>query len=117
MHLKKDMLMLSTLPMLLQGLKNNLGLKMKQFEMDCYEVRETDGGGTNYDAHVCFVSSLSLADAVCAKQKGWRHHSKYTKTYTIFETIEEIEANSKANLRKSALAKLTNLEKEALGLK
>jgi hypothetical protein len=30
--------------------------------------------------------------------------------------MEEIEANSKANLRKSALAKLTNLEKEALGL-
>lgn len=88
---------------------------MKQFEMDCYEVREADGGGMS-DSHVCYVSNAKLAEAVCAKQKGYRTHRAHKKLYTVFDTMEEIEANSKANLRKSALAKLTNLEKEALGL-
>ena len=88
---------------------------MKQFEMDCFEVREADGGGIS-DNHVCFVGNALLAEAICAKQKGYRSYRKYDKLYTVFDTMEEIEANSKANLRKSALAKLTNLEKEALGL-
>ena len=88
---------------------------MKQFEMDCYEVTESDGGGM-HSSHLCYVSTLALANEVAAQSGGWRTASKYTKLITIFDTMEEIEANSKANLRKSALAKLTNLEKEALGL-
>ena len=88
---------------------------MKQFEMDCYEVTETDGGGMRSN-HVAFVSSLTLANDMVAKSKGWRSHSKYTKLITIFDTLEEIESNSKEALRKSALAKLTNLEIQALGL-
>ena len=88
---------------------------MKQFEMDCYEVREADGGGMS-DNHVCYVSSDVLAEQIVAKQKGYRSYRKYTKLHTIFDTMEEVEANTKSALRKSALAKLTNLEKEALGL-
>ena len=88
---------------------------MKQFEMDCYEVREADGGGM-HDNHVCYVGNAALAEALVAKSKGYRSYRKYDKLYTVFDTMEEIEANSKANLRNSALAKLTNLEKEALGL-
>jgi hypothetical protein len=88
---------------------------MKQFEMDCYEVREADGGGMS-DNHVCFVSNAKLAEAVCAKQKGYRNHRAYKKLYTIFDTMEEIEANSKSALRKAGLAKLSTAEKEALGL-
>ena len=89
---------------------------MKQFEIGCYEVTESDGGGMHSN-HLMYVSSMELADKMVSKSKGWRTASKYTKLITIFDTMEEIEANSKANLRKSALAKLTNLEKEALGLK
>ena len=88
---------------------------MKQFEMDCYEVREADGGGM-HDNHVCYVSSAVLAEQIVAKQKGYRNYRKYTKTLTIFDTMEEVEANTKSALRKSGMAKLTNLEKEALGL-
>jgi hypothetical protein len=88
---------------------------MKQFEIDCYEVKESDGGGMHSN-HLMYVSSMELADKMVSKSKGWRTASKYTKLITIFDTMEEIEANSKSNLRKSALAKLTNLEKEALGL-
>jgi FPC/CPF motif-containing protein YcgG len=88
---------------------------MKQFEIDCYEVTESDGGGMHSN-HVAYVSNKELADKLVSKSKGWRNASKYTKLITIFDTMEEVEANSKANLRKSALAKLTNLEKEALGL-
>ncbi len=80
-----------------------------------HQSTEINGGGMHSN-HLMYVSSVELADKVVAKSKGWRTVSKYTKLITIFDTMEEIEANSKANLRKSALAKLTNLEKEALGL-
>lgn len=88
---------------------------MKQYEIDCYEVSETDGGGMHSN-HIAYVSNKTLADELVAKSKGWRSHSKYKKLITVFDTMEEINANSKANLRNSALSKLTNLEKEALGL-
>lgn len=88
---------------------------MKQFKMDCFEVLEADGGGM-YDKHVCFVNSLVLADLMVAKSKSFRRHRRHMQTYTIFDTIEEVEANSKENLRKSGLAKLSTAEKEALGL-
>jgi hypothetical protein len=88
---------------------------MKQFEMDCYEVVEADGGGM-HDLHICFVGSSNLAETLVARSKGYRRYVKHNKTYTVFDTLEEVDANSKANLRKSGLAKLTNLEKEALGL-
>jgi len=88
---------------------------MKQFEIDCYEVTESDGGGMHSN-HIAYVSNKELADKLVSKSKGWRNMSKYTKLITIFDTMEEVEANSKANLRKSALAKLSNLEKEALGI-
>jgi hypothetical protein len=88
---------------------------MKQFEIDCYEVTEADGGGMHSN-HVAYVGNKALAEAMVAKSPNWRNMSKYTKLITIFDTMEEVEANSKANLRKSALAKLTNLEKEALGI-
>jgi acid phosphatase family membrane protein YuiD len=88
---------------------------MKQFEMDCYEVTEADGGGMHSN-HVAFVSTLALATELVNKSKGWRTSHPYKKVITIFDTMEEIEANSKANLRKSGLAKLTAAEREALGV-
>lgn len=88
---------------------------MKQFEMDCYEVSESDGGGMHSN-HVAYVSTAELADELVKKSQGWRSVRPYTKVITIFDTMEEIEANSKANLRKTGLAKLTAAEKQALGL-
>ena len=88
---------------------------MKQFEMDCYEVTESDDGGMRNN-HVAFVATIELADKIVDKSKGWRSHSKYKKLITIFDTIEEVDANSKSALRKAGLAKLSAAEKEALGL-
>ncbi len=88
---------------------------MKQFEMDCYEITEADGGGMHSN-HVCYVSNITLATQLVEKSKHWRSSSPYKKLITIFDTMEEIEANSKENLRKSAIAKLSRAEQEALGL-
>lgn len=88
---------------------------MKQFIMDCFEVTEADGGGMHSN-HVAYVSSKEVANQLVEKSKGWRSASPYKKVITVFDTMEELEANSKSNLRKSALAKLTAAEKEALGL-
>lgn len=88
---------------------------MKVFEMDCYEVRETDGGGMSSN-HIIYCSTKALADKVADKVKGWRTVNPYKKTIKVFETIEEIEENSVSELRKSALAKLTDAERKALGL-
>lgn len=87
---------------------------MKQFIMDCYEITES------YDRdsqHIAFVSNPSLAQKVVDKQKGYRSYRPYKKIITIFETAEEMEENSKQNLRKSALSKLTPAEIDALGIK
>lgn len=88
---------------------------MRQFEMDCYEVRESDSGGM-HETHVCYVSNPTLAQQLVDKSKGWRSYREYKKLITIFDTIEELDANSKENLRKSAIAKLSRAEREALGL-
>jgi hypothetical protein len=88
---------------------------MKVFEMDCYEVREADGGGMRTD-HIMYCSTRSLAEQVASRVKGWRSVVPYQKNIRIFDTIEEIDENSVANLRKSAIAKLTAAEREALGL-
>jgi len=87
---------------------------MKQFEVNCFEILETDSGDM-FDRHLCYVSSAELAKAIIAKN-SYRSYRKYSKLYTIFDTAEEIDANNIDNLRKSALAKLTTPEKEALGL-
>jgi hypothetical protein len=88
---------------------------MKIFEMDCYEVRETDGGGMRTD-HIMYCSTRTLAEEVANHVKGWRSVNAYKKTIKVFDTIEEVDENSVANLRKSAIAKLTAAEREALGL-
>ena len=86
---------------------------MKRFEMDCYEVTES------YDrdsTHIAYVSNTTLANNLVNKSAGYRSFREYKRVITIYDTMEEIEANSVANLRKSALAKLSEAEKKALGL-
>jgi hypothetical protein len=89
---------------------------MKRFELDCYEVRESDGGGMS-DYHIAYCSTLMLAQKLADQVKGWRNVHPYKKVFTVFDDMEEVEANSKANLRKSGLAKLSAAEKGALGIK
>lgn len=86
---------------------------MKTFEMDCFEVTESYDRDTT---HIAFVSSRSLAISIQQISKAYRSVKEYKKTITIFDTMEEVEANTVNNIRKSALAKLTPKEREVLGL-
>lgn len=88
---------------------------MKRFEMDCIEVTEADGGGMSSN-HIAYVSTQALADILVSRSKGWRSSSPYKKVITVYETIEEVDNNTKAALIRSAKAKLSPAELQALGL-
>lgn len=86
---------------------------MKEFLIECFEVTES------YDRDsklVAYVSTKELATALVAKSKCYRTSSAYKKLIVVFDTMEEIEANTKEALIKSAKAKLTPAERQALGL-
>lgn len=86
---------------------------MKQYVIDCYRVDES----YDRDSHtVALVSHLNLAIALVDQQQGYRSYSEHKQTITIFDSMEEIIANSKENLIKSARNKLTAAEREALGI-
>jgi hypothetical protein len=51
------------------------------------------------------------------KNRNYMGKQRVRKNYVIFECLEEVAQYSKENLRKSALAKLSDLEIEALGIK
>jgi len=85
---------------------------MKQYEIDCFEVVES------YDRDVtsiAYVSNKKLADLL-VDNSPYRTVSPYKKCIIVFDTIEEFNENSKENLRKSGLAKLSPAERQALGL-
>lgn len=85
---------------------------MKQYNIDCYEV--TESYGRKYT--VALVSNINLAIALVDKQKGYRSYSEHKQTITIFDSMQEIIANSRENLIKSAKSKLTPAEREVIGI-
>jgi hypothetical protein len=86
---------------------------MKQYEIDCYKVTES----YDRDSHVvAYVSNRGLAQILVNRQTGYRSYSEHKQVITIFDSIDEIDANSTANLIKSAKSKLTAAEIAALGL-
>lgn len=89
---------------------------MIQHSIDCWEVYES------YDrdsSHVAYFSTETLANQFINthKNRNYMGKNRHHKNYVIFERLDEIEKFSKEALKKSALAKLTDLEKEALGIK
>ena len=78
---------------------------MKTFEMDCFEVTESDGDGVR-SHRVAFVSNESVAKELADRSKGWRRYEKYKQLLVVFDTIDEFDANTKEALRKSAIAAL-----------
>lgn len=89
---------------------------MKQISIECWEVYSSYDRDTT---HMAYFDTEDLAIAFIHQHANRNYMSKniHRKNYVIFESIEEMDEYSKVNLRKSGLAKLTNLEKEALGLK
>jgi hypothetical protein len=88
---------------------------MKTFEIDCFEVRESDGDGRG-DHHVCYCANNTLAQKIAGRNNGWRSAEKYKQELNVCETEEEFDGRAKAALRKSAIAKLSKAEREALGV-
>jgi hypothetical protein len=89
---------------------------MIKYSIDCWEVYES------YDrdsTHVAYFATESLANQFISghKNKNYFGKNRNRRNIVIFESLEEVVEYSKENLRKSALAKLTDLEKEALGIK
>lgn len=61
----------------------------------------------------------NLADAMALSNEKGRYYSvgnKETKSFTIFESFKEYEDWKADSVRRTALAKLTNAERLALGL-
>lgn len=89
---------------------------MIKTSVDCWEVVESyDRAST----HVAYFTTEALAVAFIERHKNKNYFSRYhyRKNYVIFESLDDVSTYSKEALRKSALAKLTDLEKEALGIK
>lgn len=87
---------------------------MKTLEFEAYEIREADDGGM-YDKHVRYVSTKELAEELC-RGKAFLSYRSTKQKFVLFESMSEIRAFELEELRKSARAKLTHAEREALGL-
>lgn len=89
---------------------------MINYNIDCWEVYESYDRDTT---HVAYFATEHLAGQFISTHKNKNYFSKtrHRRNIKIFESLEEVVEYSKENLRKSGLAKLTDLEKEALGIK
>ena len=78
----------------------------------CWDIQVWDGGDRHY--HKYYVSSVEAA-------KEWMKINTYDavheREFIIFDDLEEIKSYASGEARKRALAKLTEEEKIALGIK
>ena len=88
---------------------------MKQFTIEGYEIREANSDGVT-DRLLYYVSNEDLAKTLI-KKSFFLSCKPCKQTFTVFDTIEEIEIDTKNALCAKALAKLTDDEKITLGLK
>lgn len=81
-------------------------------KIDCFIVEEI------YDRDskvICCASSEAVAQSICEDRRFYRTYRKFDKQYLIVESKDEMKDLKKAWLKEAALAKLTPLEKAALG--
>lgn len=78
----------------------------------CWDIQVWDGGDRHN--HRYYVATKEAADE-------WKFRNKYDEVYekefVILDDLGEVEAFKNGQLRKQALAKLTDAEKVVLGLK
>jgi DNA polymerase III delta prime subunit len=78
----------------------------------CWDIQVWDGGERHY--HRYYVKTKEAAEA-------WKKTNKFDEIYetefVILDDLNEVEAFKNGELRKQALAKLTDVEKVVLGLK
>ena len=78
----------------------------------CWDIQVWDGG--DRCNHKYFVATKEAADAWMAKNK---FDSVYEKEFIIFDDLAELDSYRKGELRKRALAKLSEEDIAVLGLK
>lgn len=87
---------------------------MKEIKVEFFPVYES------WDrAYTLVARFANLADAMRLSDEKGRYYSvgnKETKTFTIFESFKEYEDLKADSVRRTALAKLTDTERLALGL-
>jgi len=77
-----------------------------------YQFHEWDGGERHIPKDICF-ESIEEANLFLGKNK---FDVFQKRKFTVFDSFEEYQQSKSEELKKSALAKLTDLEKKALGL-
>ena len=77
----------------------------------CWDIQVWDGGDRHN--HKYYVATKEAADEWKAKNK---FDEVYEKEFVILDSWDELEAYENGELRKRALAKLTDAERKVLGL-
>ena len=78
----------------------------------CWDIQSWDGGERHN--HRYYVATKEAADAWKANNK---YDEVYEKEFIILDSWDELQDYKAGELRKRALAKLTNEERVVLGLK
>jgi hypothetical protein len=78
----------------------------------CWDIQTWDGGDRHN--HRYYVKTKEAADAWMAKNK---YDMVFEHEFVILDSWDELQAFKDGELRKQALAKLTDAEKVVLGLK
>ena len=78
----------------------------------CWDIQTWDGGDRHN--HKYYVATKGAADEWKAKNK---YDEVYEKEFVILDSLDELTEYENGELRKRALAKLTEAEKKVLGLK
>lgn len=83
--------------------------------MNSFEVKRVDlwDGGDRHNFAFYIIATVPN-DQI---EKIHPHCSIHKQVLTIFDDLAEVEENSYKNLRKRAIAKLTPMERDVLGLK
>lgn len=78
-----------------------------------WKIEEWDGGEHQYFKGRAFATQ----EAANAYKVKYPHDAVVKQTIFIFDDMDDMQEHTNAKLRESALAKLTEAEKHALGLK
>jgi len=78
----------------------------------CWDIQTWDGGDRHN--HKYYVATKEAAQAWLANNK---YDTVYEREFVILDSLDELTEYENGELRKRALAKLSEAEKKVLGLK
>ena len=78
----------------------------------CWDIQTWDGGDLQH--HKYYVATKEAAQSWLANNK---YDTVYEREFVILDSLDELTEYENGELRKRALAKLSEAEKKVLGLK